>query len=68
MPVLGYFLKRSDRKTAVPHDGESAPGPGGLVLHGPVLNGELSVREALAREAGKPENYDPVLKFHLEIK
>jgi hypothetical protein len=68
MSVLGYFCKRSDRKTAVPHNGESAPGPGGMVLHGTVLNGELSVQDALAREAGKPESYDPVLKSHLGIK
>ena len=65
MPIHGYFCKRSDRKTAVPHNGESTPGPGGMVLHGAVLNGELSVQDALAREAAKPENHDPVLKFHL---
>ena len=80
MPLHGYFSKRDDRKTAVSHHGESAPGAGGLALHGDVLTGKLSVQDAFAREAARlsqtpdPGNraaagdYDPVLKSHLGIE
>lgn len=80
MPVRGYFSKRDDRKLTMPRADEGTPDARGLALHGDILTGKLSVQEAFALEAGQraqtlargsrvaPEDYDPVLKFHLGIK
>ncbi len=78
MPVKGYFS--NEKRITMPRADEGTADASGLVLHGDVLTGRLSVAEAIAREAARlsqtlpigqravPENYDPVLKFHLGIK
>ena len=78
MPVNGYFSK--EKRITMPRADEGTADAGGLVLHGDVLTGKLSVQEALAREAARlsqtlpigkrvgPQEFDPVLKFHLGIK
>jgi hypothetical protein len=80
MPVRSYFSKCDDRKLTMPRTDDGTPDATGLVLHGEILTGKLSVPEAFAQEAalvfqaltpGKrvgPEDYDPVLKFHLRIE
>jgi hypothetical protein len=80
MPVLGYFSKPDTRKLTMPRAGEGTADASGLVVHGDILTGKLSVQEAFAREAARlsqthtpgkrvgPDDSDPVLKFHLGIK
>jgi hypothetical protein len=80
MPVRGHFSKRDDRKLTTPRSDEGTPDASRLTFHGDVLTGKLSVPEAFAREAVQlsqtlttgqrvaPDDYDPVLKFHLGIK
>jgi hypothetical protein len=78
MPIRSYFATRDGRKLTMPRAGEGVINADGLVLHGDVLTGKLSVPEAFAREAfrpsrsapGKrvgPDDYDPVLRAHLRI-
>jgi hypothetical protein len=64
----------------MPRADEGTSDASGLVLHGDILTGKLSVQEAFAREAARfsqtltpakragPDDFDPVLKFHLGIK
>ena len=80
MPVLGYFSKPDTRKLTMPRAGEGTADASGLVVHGDILTGKLSVQEVFAREAARlsqtltpakragPDDFDPVLKFHLGIK
>lgn len=80
MPISGYFSKRDDRKLTMPRADEGISNADGLAFHGDVLTGKLSVQEAFALQAGRisqtltpskrvgPEEYDPVLKFHLGIE
>jgi hypothetical protein len=80
MPIHGYFTKRDDRKLTMPRASEGISDANGLVLHGDILTGKHSVQLAFALEAGRisqtqargnraaPEDYDPVLKFHLGIE
>ena len=80
MPVHSYFSKRDDRKLTMPRSSEGVSDANGLVLHGDILTGKLSVQDAFAIQAGRvsqalalskraaPENYDPVLKSHLGIE
>ena len=78
MPVLGHFS--NEKRITMPRADEGTSDARGLVLHGDVLTGKLSVQESMAREAARlsqtlpirkrvgPEDFDPVLKFHLGIK
>jgi hypothetical protein len=80
MPVHSYFSKRDDRKLTMPRASEGTADANGLVLHGDILTGKLSVQDAFAIQAGRvsqalalskravPDNYDPVLKSHLGIE
>ena len=80
MPVRSYFSKRDDRKLTMPRADEGTSDATGLVLHGDVLTGKLSVPEMFARETARAfqaltpgarvgaEDYDPVLKAHLRIE
>jgi hypothetical protein len=80
MPVRSYFSKRDDRKLTMPRADEGTSDATGVVLHGEVLTGKLSVPEAFGQVSARasqalspgtrvgPEDYDPVLKFHLRIE
>jgi len=80
MPVRGYLSKIDSRNLTMPRADEGVSDASGLAFHGSVLTGRLSVQEAFAREAARrnqapatgkragPEDYDPVLKFHLGIE
>jgi hypothetical protein len=64
----------------MPRADEGTSNADGLAFHGDVLTGKLSVQDAFALQAGRisqtltpgkrvaPEDYDPVLKFHLGIE
>jgi len=80
MAVLAYFSKRDDRKLTMPLADEGVTNAGGCAFHGGILTGKLSVQEAFALEKARasqtmprgqrvaPEDYDPVLRFHLRIE
>ena len=80
MPVLGYFSKPDPRKLTMPRADEGISDASGLACHCDVLTGKLSVQQAFARQAARlsqtlpigqrvgPQDFDPVLKFHLGIK
>jgi len=79
MPILGYFSKREDRKLTMSRVDEGTPDTIGIVFHGDILTGKISLQEAFLREVARisqshpgecadPRDYDPVLKYHLRIK
>ena len=80
MPVNGHFSRPDPRNLTMPRVDEGAADASGLVLHGDILTGKLSVQQVFAREAARlsqtlplgqrvgPQDFDPVLKFHLRIK
>ena len=75
MSVHGYFTKRIDHDPRMPRVEEGVPDSAGISWQGDVLTGKLSVAEALRRQAPwprgpivAPDQYDPVLRFHLGLK
>jgi len=78
MPIHGYLEKRT-RKLTMPRVAEGTPDAIGIIFHGDILTGKVSLQEAFQREAARisqthpgecadPRDYDPVLKYHLRIK
>jgi len=79
MPIHGWFDKRDDRKLTMPRVDEGTPDAIGIIFHGDILTGKISLQDYFKREAARfsqthpgecadPRDYDPVLKFHLGIK
>jgi hypothetical protein len=80
LSIFAYFSKRDDRKLTMPRVDEGTPNATGIVVHGDILTGRLSVQGAFEREASRllptlvpghravAEDYDPVLRFHQRIE
>jgi len=80
MPIKRYFSRRDGRRLTMPRVIQGTADANGFVPYGDVLTGKHSVQEVFAREARwssqtrnpgtyvGPDDYDPVLQFHLRIE
>ena len=75
MPVRGYFSKRNESDLRMPRVAGDRPDSAGVSWQGDVLTGKAGVAEALHEQAPRPrgsvvrpEQYDPVLRFHLGLE